>query len=109
LKDYTYHYTPNIFILSKKENKKFYQDRSKRNRSHIRKHLELIDVIAFINFKRRITRKVDEEQLPELYKHLISKKSKSYAEFESLISIEEEPNIEAAQEGEEASTERPSL
>ncbi len=88
LGDYTYHYTPNIFLLSKKENRKFYQERSKRARSHIHRRLKLIDVIAFINFKRKITRRVDEEQLPELYKHLKGKNTKSYAEFESLLSVE---------------------
>jgi hypothetical protein len=94
LGDYSYHYTPNIFILSKKENRKFYQERNKRTRSHAHRRLQLIDVVAFINFKRKITRRVDEDQLPELYRHLKGKKSKSYAEFESLLSIEEEPNSE---------------
>lgn len=79
LGDYSYHYTPNIFILSKKENRKFYQERTKRTRSNTHKHLELIDVVAFINFKRKITKRVDEDQLPELYKHLKGKNSKSYA------------------------------
>lgn len=91
LKDYSYHYTPNIFILSKKENKKFYQERSKRLRKTKRTKLELIDVVAFMNFKRRLT-KVDEDYEERNSNNKIVKgKPRTYTEFESLISIEDEP------------------
>ena len=39
----------------------------------------MTDVIAFNNFKRKFTRRPDEDQLPKTYKHLKGKKNKSYA------------------------------